>query len=62
METVECKLAFVEELVEQLNGVVIRQQRQIDAQQQQLDFLHTQIKQGESSLARPEEESPPPHY
>lgn len=61
-ESMECKLAFVEELVEQLNGVVSSQQQQIDRQQQQLDALRNQMKSAESQLARPEEESPPPHY
>ncbi|MDX8412465.1 MAG: SlyX family protein [Mariprofundales bacterium] len=62
LESMECKLAFVEELVEQLNGVVSSQQRQIDRQQQQLDGLRHQMKSGGSQLARPEDEAPPPHY
>ena len=61
LETIECKLAYVEELVEQLNGVVISQQRQLDLQHQQLERLRSQLKQGET-LARPDEEPPPPHY
>ena len=62
LEAVECKLAFVEDLVEQLNAVVSSQQRQIDALERQLTQLQERIRQGETPLARPEEEAPPPHY
>ncbi len=62
LEAVECKLAFVEEMVEQLNGVVSSQQRQIDALEQQLTQLHARLRQGATVLATPEEEAPPPHY
>ncbi|MDQ6950806.1 MAG: SlyX family protein [Mariprofundales bacterium] len=62
LEQIECKLAYVEDLVEQLNGVVTSQQRQLDAQQQRIARLRSQLKQGESQLARPEEEPLPPHY
>ncbi|MDX8408984.1 MAG: SlyX family protein [Mariprofundales bacterium] len=61
LEQIECKLAYVEDLVEQLNGVVVSQQRQLDLQHQQLEHLRQQCKQGEA-VARPEEEVPPPHY
>jgi len=62
LEALECKVAFVEDLLEQPNGVVSSQQQQLDSQQQVLDALRRQFKQGASHLARPEEESPPPHY
>ncbi|MDQ6963539.1 MAG: SlyX family protein [Mariprofundales bacterium] len=64
LELLECKLAFVEELVEQLNSVVSSQQQQIEHQQRQLNRLSNQIKEsdGYQQPSRVEDEPPPPHY
>ncbi len=63
LEAVECKLAFVEELLDQLNGVVTAQQRQIDELRQRMVQLQDRLSaHAASPLARPDEEAPPPHY
>lgn len=55
----EIKLTFLEETVDQLNGVIIDQNRRIDQLQSQLAGLKNEIE--ESKTAAPSNE-PPPHY
>ncbi len=59
----EIKLSLTEDMVEELNHTVFRQQEQIDLLQAQLRLLYSQMQ------ARPESEEPsnprdeiPPHY
>jgi len=60
-EILETKVAFQEELIQQLDDAVISQQKQIGEMQQQLKMLRSEFKSLETQL--PESpESPPPHY
>jgi len=59
----ETKISYQEHLLGELNDVVTRQQRQIDRLEKELKRVQTHLKAGSSSeLARPDEETPPPHY
>lgn len=58
---VEIKLAFMEDLVEQLNELVYRQQQQIDALARELARVREQNAQGPAAPASPRDEIPP-HY
>ncbi|MBK7953070.1 MAG: SlyX family protein [Candidatus Accumulibacter sp.] len=60
---VESRISLAEDLMEELNLTVYRQQQQIDLLQQQLRHLHQQLQDG---LAASGERNPgeeiPPHY
>jgi len=61
----EVKAAFAEDLVEQLNDIVVRQQAQIDALVRELGRLRDQAAaDGSEALGRsgPPGEERPPHY
>ncbi|GAA0505249.1 MULTISPECIES: SlyX family protein [Pigmentiphaga] len=58
---VEIKLAFMEDLVEQLNELVYRQQQQIDALARELARVREQSAQGPAAPASLRDEIPP-HY
>lgn len=55
----EIKASFADDLLEQLNDLVARQQQQIDALQRELIALRQQVRDGPSS--GPVDERPP-HY
>ena len=61
---IEIKLSFAEDLLEALNSIVIRQQRQIDKLQQALCALSQQQLQPDEApaAARDLREELPPHY
>ena len=60
---IEIKLSFAEDLLEALNSIVIRQQRQIDKLQQELCALSQQLQPDEApAAARDLREERPPHY
>ncbi len=60
---IEIKLSFAEDLLEALNSIVIRQQRQIDKLQQDLCALSQQLQPDEAPVAaRDLREELPPHY
>ena len=62
-EYLETKLIYQEKIIEDLNGVVTTQQRQIDDILKRLLALEAHIKAILPSITlTPEEESPPPHY
>jgi len=58
---VEVKLAFMEDLLEQLNELVFRQQRQIDALARELARVREQSAHEPAAPASPRDEIPP-HY
>ncbi len=59
----ETRIAYQDHTIGELNEVVTRQQQQIDALEEAVAQLRRHLKQGgDSGLARPEEEVPPPHY
>ncbi|HEX5361913.1 MAG TPA: SlyX family protein [Fluviicoccus sp.] len=64
LDDLEIKMAFQEELVEALNGVVVRQQQEIELLQQQVRYLYRQIRDlrpVDEAAPTPEDEVPP-HY
>jgi len=58
----ENRFSYQEYTIQQLNEVVITQQKQLDQQQCALDRMHQLLTQDESNIRRPDEEVPPPHY
>lgn len=62
IERLETKLMLAEDLMDELNRTVYRQQQQIDLLQQQLRQLAQQVQSGQpAARLRPEDEIPP-HY
>jgi SlyX protein len=64
LDDLEIKMAFQEELVEALNGIVARQQQEIELLQQQMRYLYRQIRDlrpVDEAAPSPEDEVPP-HY
>ncbi len=60
---IETKVAYQEDLLQELNQVVIKMQQQIDRLELRNQMLRDNLKQIEASLpgdANPEQ--PPPHY
>ncbi|WP_353244026.1 SlyX family protein [Providencia sp.] len=63
LELLESKVAFQELAIEQLNQVITDQQMQLTRMQEHLRIVTERLKSSQDSLlARPEEETPPPHY
>lgn len=58
---IEKRIAFQDVLLDELNSVVIEQQKSIDALEQKLVVLRDQVQAG-SIPQNPQEELPPPHY
>jgi len=59
----ETKVSYQDHIIQELNEVVIRQQRQIDQLEKTVHQISGRLKVlNPSDLARPEEEAPPPHY
>jgi len=59
----ETKISYQDHIIGELNDVIIRQQKQIDRLEKSVKHLQEHLKgSSDSGLARPEEESPPPHY
>jgi len=59
----ETKSSYQEHLIQELNDVVISQQKQIDSLQASMQRVSDYLKNNQGSqLARPDEEVPPPHY
>ena len=59
----ESKIAFQDATIEELNQVVTQQQIEISRFTEALKIVTERLKSSQSSmLARPEDETPPPHY
>ena len=64
LTALEIKASYSDDLLEQLNLLVYRQQLQIDAPAQQLQRLHQQLPETGSGAAAPRNlrDELPPHY
>ncbi|USD65523.1 SlyX family protein [Vibrio sp. SCSIO 43136] len=63
IEDLECRLAFQEQTIEELNEALSQQQMQMSKMQEQMRFMVSKVKSmNTSNLADPSEETPPPHY
>ncbi len=59
----ETKISYQDHIIAELNEVVTRQQQQIDQLEKAVEQLRQHWKQSAGTgIARPEEETPPPHY
>jgi len=58
----EAKLSFCEDLLEELNRTVYRQQQQIDLLQKELVTLREQVKTSMPAELREPADETPPHY
>ena len=58
----EIKASFTEDLVEQLNQTIFRQQQQIDALIRQISQLQQQVPDGGTGSFRSLRDELPPHY
>lgn len=59
---IEVKLSFSEDLLEELNRTVVRQQQQIDKLQQELRALRQQVQSGNAAESFGPHDETPPHY
>lgn len=62
LERIETKLSFAEDLLEELNRLVFRQQEQIVSLQAQLSRLLERGEQASISAPRDPHDERPPHY
>ena len=63
IEELEMKIAFQEQLLDELNHALVQQQFDIDKMQVQLRYMVNKLKNFQSSnIASQSEETPPPHY
>lgn len=59
----EIRITHQEHHIEELDKVIIEQQKLIDRLNERLLFLEKRIKNvTENNIKRPEDEAPPPHY
>lgn len=58
----EIKASFADDLLEQLNAVVARQQQHIDRLQRELDDLRRLVGDGTPAAVRSLRDELPPHY
>jgi len=63
MIELETKSSYQEHLIQELNEVIISQQKQLDALEERMQRMSDYLKNNQGSqIARPDEEVPPPHY
>lgn len=62
LEKLESKLALAEDLLEELNKTVYRQQNRIDQMQRELESLREQVQTSAPAELRNLSEEIPPHY
>ncbi len=58
----ETRIAYQDETLEQLNGVVIKHQQEIEEMRSLILRLTKNLKQLQEVIADPTDEPPPPHY
>lgn len=63
IDDLECRLAFQEQTIEELNDALSQQQLLINLMKDQMKYVVGKVKNMDNSnLADPSEETPPPHY
>ncbi|EEX35594.1 MULTISPECIES: SlyX family protein [Vibrio] len=63
IDDLECKLAFQEQTIDELNAALTQQQLLINKMQDQMKYVVGKMKNMDTSnLADPANETPPPHY
>ena len=62
IEDVEIRMVYLEQTVEALNQVVIKQQDQIDRLLIEMRRMTQQVDSGAEFVRAQSEETPPPHY
>ncbi len=62
LERIETKIDFAEDLLDELNHTVFRQQEQINRLKQQLSTLHEKVQSFNSLPAGDLRDEIPPHY
>lgn len=62
VEDIEVRMAYLEQTVEELNQVVIKQQDRIDLLVAELMRTKQQVESGAEFVRPQSEETPPPHY
>lgn len=58
----EIKVSFTEDMVEQLNQIIIRQQQDLDALARQIGSLREQLPEPGTGQVRGARDELPPHY
>jgi SlyX protein len=62
LERIETKLSFSEDLLDELNHTVYRQQQQIERLQAQVQHLYERLQDTAATGARDLRDEIPPHY
>ncbi len=62
IEDVEIRMVYLEQTVEELNQVVIKQQDQIDRLLIEVTRMNQQMDSGAEFVRPQSDETPPPHY
>ncbi len=62
LEKIEAKLSLAEDLLEELNKTVYRQQREIDQLQRELAAVRQQVQTAMPAEVRNLQDEIPPHY
>ena len=62
LEKIETKVAFAEDLLDELNRTVVRQQQEIDLLQKQVRALRQQLAAQLPGPTDAPHDEPPPHY
>ncbi|ADT85253.1 SlyX family protein [Vibrio sp. Vb2880] len=63
IDDLECKVAFQEQTIDELNEALSHQQLLITKMQDQMKYVVGKVKNMDTSnLADPSQETPPPHY
>lgn len=58
----EVRLAYQEQSIDALSQELYQQQLHISRLERQLELLQDSVLRGNNPIARPEDETPPPHY
>lgn len=58
----EIKASFTEDLLEQLDRIIVRQQQQIDSLIREIGYLRQSSAEGGASVPRNPREEMPPHF